>query len=72
VGVVVVLGEPSQVDGFALAGAIVIRADAPDQVRRAWDTLPPDTSLLVLTTTAAAALDGAVRPGDALTVVMPQ
>ena len=71
-GVIVVLGEATRVEGFALAGAIVIPADDPDAVRRACRSLPEDTSVVVLTEKAAVSLgDGAV-PRGVLTTVMPR
>jgi len=44
VGQVVVLGESVRVMGYALAGAVPIEADHPEQVRLAWQTLPADSS----------------------------
>ena len=70
---IVVLGEPARVGGFGLAGATVIEATGPEEVESAWRTLPPDTTLLVLTPRAAT-LVGARLPDRArLTwVVMPE
>ena len=72
-GTIVVLGEGVAVDSFALAGATVLRAEQPDDVRRAWRSLAPDTGVVVLTAAAAAALGAAVdeRADGVLTVVMP-
>jgi vacuolar-type H+-ATPase subunit F/Vma7 len=71
-GCVVVLGESVRVQGYALAGAVVMVAESPDEVRRAWDTMPHDTSLVVLTRAAAAVLDAAAltRMREPLTVEM--
>ena len=71
-GQVVVLGEPARVMGYALAGALVIEAEG-EEVARAWASLPPETSLVVLTPAAARALDRATlaERRDALVVTMP-
>lgn len=66
------LGESVRVQGYALAGAVVMVAESPDEVRRAWDAMPHDTSLVVLTRAAAAVLDaaGVSRRREPLTVAM--
>jgi vacuolar-type H+-ATPase subunit F/Vma7 len=72
-GRIVVLGETLAVAGFALAGATVISADDAAAVRRAWETLPADAAIVVLTAPAAAVLceaAGAPRAG-LLTIAMP-
>ncbi len=71
-GLVVVLGGAAQVNGFALGGATVIPAEYPDAVRRAWNLLPEDVAVVVLTHEAAAVMgvDAAKREG-VITVVMP-
>jgi vacuolar-type H+-ATPase subunit F/Vma7 len=71
-GQVVVLGEPARVMGYALAGALAIEAEG-EEVARVWASLPPDTSLVVLTPAAARALDQAFldQRHDALIVTMP-
>jgi vacuolar-type H+-ATPase subunit F/Vma7 len=67
-----VIGEPLRIYGFGLAGALVCpaptRADAVD----AWQNLPPDVAVVLLTQSAAAWLADALeaRP-DVLTVTMP-
>lgn len=72
-GRVAVLGEEPRIQGFALAGALVVPAATADAVRAAWAGLPEDVVLVVLTAAAAEALDGG--PGDPdgtrLTAVMP-
>ena len=68
----VVIGEPSRVEGFALAGVPVICAEGAQEVRLAWAALPSDAAVVVLTPRAAAALDDVPRPHDrALVAVMP-
>ena len=54
-GSVAVIGEASQVRGFALAGAAVLVADDPEAVRAAWRGLPDDVCVVILTEAAAAA-----------------
>lgn len=70
-GAVVVIGEAARVSGFALGGAAVVVAEDLEGVRLALGDLPADTSVVVLTSVAAAALGGAARHDDVLTVVMP-
>ncbi|MEU8849552.1 hypothetical protein AB0C70_25645 [Streptomyces sp. NPDC048564] len=73
-GQVAALGERARVVGLALAGAVVLLADDPDAVRRAWRSLPDGIDLVILTPAAAEALEsdvaapGARRP---LIAVMP-
>jgi vacuolar-type H+-ATPase subunit F/Vma7 len=67
-----VLGEEVAVQGYALAGAVVLPAEDAAAVRAAWAQLPDDVAVVVLTPAAARALPEeattALRP---LTVVMP-
>jgi vacuolar-type H+-ATPase subunit F/Vma7 len=71
-GRVVVLGEAARVDGFALAGATVIVAEGAGEVVRAWDQLPLDAEVIVLSSAAAIALEGAPPARDGtVVVVMP-
>lgn len=69
---VVALGESARVRGFVLAGVTVIETDQ-DGPEAAWEDLPDDTSLLVLTSAAADALgeDLKARP-RLLWTVMPE
>jgi vacuolar-type H+-ATPase subunit F/Vma7 len=70
---VAVLGEQVQVQGFALAGALVLEADDPAEVRAAWASLADDVAVVVLTPRAAEALQDRPPPGPGapLTVVLP-
>jgi len=71
-GRVVALGEAVRVEGFALAGATVLVAEAPDAVCRTWESMPDDVAVVLLTTNAAAALAHGEAPRkDVLTAVMP-
>lgn len=54
-----------------MAGASTMPAQSTDEVRRAWESLPSGTTLVILTAAAAAALDGRLSEADPLTVVMP-
>jgi vacuolar-type H+-ATPase subunit F/Vma7 len=62
---VVALGEAARVAGFALAGVTVLESDAGGPLA-AWDRLPDDTGLVVLTPMAADALAGHLRHDDRL------
>jgi vacuolar-type H+-ATPase subunit F/Vma7 len=71
-GRVAVIGERTQVDGYALAGAVVLGAETDEEVGSAWDNLPGDVDVVILTARAARCL-GSRRGGRLLplTVVMP-
>jgi len=68
-----VIGEAVRTAGFALVGAVVATAETPEETRAAWQALPPDVAVLVLTPSAAAWLGDtlAARP-DVLVEVMPE
>jgi vacuolar-type H+-ATPase subunit F/Vma7 len=67
-----VIGETVRVQGYALAGAVVYPAEDAGQARAAWQSLPPDIAVVVLTARAAAWLGDAPRRRDGvLPVVMP-
>jgi vacuolar-type H+-ATPase subunit F/Vma7 len=66
-----VLGEEASVQGYGLAGAVVLVAEDADAVRAAWDGLAEDVAVVILTPAAARALGGELRPELPLTVVMP-
>lgn len=57
-GPVVALGAPEDLAGFSMAGAMVLPASNPEEVRNTWAALPPGTALVILTRNAAAALPG--------------
>jgi hypothetical protein len=69
-GRVAALGEWARVEGFGLAGALVLGAEDPASVRAAWAGLDADVVLVVLTPEAAEALGDTTTAGR-LTVVMP-
>ncbi len=60
-GRIAVLGESVRVQGYALAGAVPLVAESPEEVWRAWSGLESDVDLVVLTPAAAAALGETVR-----------
>ncbi len=64
------IGEPALVSGYAMAGATTMPAQGSDEVRRAWESLPSGTTLVILTAAAADALGGRLS-GDPMTAVMP-
>ena len=66
-----VVGEPAVVAGYSMAGATVMPAEGPAEVRRAWEGLTPDTTLVILTTAAAAHLMDELRCPETLVAVMP-
>ncbi len=72
-GRVAVIGEGTAVAGYALAGALVLPAEDAPAVRAAWDRLPDDVDVVVLTAAAGDALGPrrhTTRPP--LAVVMPR
>jgi len=80
---VAVIGEGVRVQGFALAGALVLAAEDAAAARAAWRSLHPDVAMAVLTPRAAGWLrdvtgggaaappDGLPRRPGVLPVVMP-
>jgi vacuolar-type H+-ATPase subunit F/Vma7 len=72
-GTVAVVGERAVVEGYGLAGAVVVVAEEPEAVRSAVRGLPPDVALVILTRRAAAAPDPADLGStvDREVVVMP-
>jgi vacuolar-type H+-ATPase subunit F/Vma7 len=71
VGAVVVIGEPALVAGYAMAGATIMPARGPDEVRGSWENLPSGTTLVILTAAAADALGGRLDDAEPLAAVMP-
>ena len=66
---IAVVGESPRIDGWALAGALVAAAGGADAVRQAWDALPDDVEVVVVTAEAAQHLGD--RVGERLVVVLP-
>jgi vacuolar-type H+-ATPase subunit F/Vma7 len=67
---IAVIGESPRVDGWALAGALIVRASGPDEVRRAWALLPADVEVVVATPAVAEALGEEVA-NERLVVILP-
>ncbi len=66
-----VIGSTLAVEGYALAGAIVHAADSAAEATAAWEALPPDTALVIMTDSAAAWLaDRLPQRPDILTAMM--
>ncbi|BFV55356.1 hypothetical protein KCMC57_up04600 [Kitasatospora sp. CMC57] len=71
-GAVAAIGERTRVAGLALAGVVVLVAERPEEVRRAWAGLPEGAELVILTPDAARAVGRELEEGARpLTVVMP-
>jgi len=68
-GRIAVLGDPVPVQGWALAGLLIIPAGSASDVRAAWADLPPDVELVLVTMAAAQALRG--ETAARLTAVLP-
>lgn len=65
------LGEEVSVQGFGLAGAVVLVAEDPGAVRAAWAGLADDVAVVILTQAAARALGEMPTGGVPFTVVIP-
>ncbi len=71
-GRVAVIGEETAVSGYALAGVLVVPAEGDDEAHGAWNSLPDDVGVVILTAAAARALgDARTAKMLPLTVVMP-
>lgn len=72
-GRIAAIGTGSRVQGFALAGALAVAAETPDDVRNAWAALGGDVVLVILTPSAAEALADRIDDPSStrLTAVMP-
>lgn len=68
-----VIGESLRIHGYGLAGALLFPASDQPAVARAWQDLPDDVAVVVLTGQAARWLeDELARRPDVLPVVMPE
>ncbi|MBE1494019.1 vacuolar-type H+-ATPase subunit F/Vma7 [Amycolatopsis lexingtonensis] len=68
---IVAIGDEVEVSGFALAGVGVLPASTDGEVRTAWQELPGDVAVVILTVAAAGALAGELPVDRPLTVVLP-
>jgi vacuolar-type H+-ATPase subunit F/Vma7 len=71
IGTVAAIGTDVAVQGFGLAGALILAADGPDEVRAAWRSLPADVAVVILTREAATAVPDLAGVGLPLAVVVP-
>jgi vacuolar-type H+-ATPase subunit F/Vma7 len=72
-GIVVAIGEPLALQGFALAGVAVLTASTAAQARARWAGLGRDVALVLLTPPAADALgDLATTVRGPLVVTLPE
>ncbi|WP_024285177.1 hypothetical protein [Cellulomonas sp. KRMCY2] len=69
---VAAVGERALLEGYPLAGVLLVAAETADAVRLAWSSLPSAVGVVVLTPRAAAALGEATTdPRSPMTVVLP-
>ena len=66
-----VVGGRDDVERYRLAGAEGIVAEDPAAVVEAWEALPSDVSLVILTPASASHVRPDFRSGRPLTVVVP-
>jgi vacuolar-type H+-ATPase subunit F/Vma7 len=69
---IAVIGPGDRARGFALAGVTVLAAADAAEARAAWEALPPDTAVVILTAATHAALRAQLeaRP-SVLAAVLP-
>jgi vacuolar-type H+-ATPase subunit F/Vma7 len=69
---IVAIGERERVSAFAFAGVEVAAAERPEEMLAAWEALPEDVGVVILTPAAHAALAPELSERDQrLRVVMP-
>jgi vacuolar-type H+-ATPase subunit F/Vma7 len=61
-GRIAVLGEASHVAYYRLSGALVMVAESPKEILSAWNALPSDVDVVVVTAAAAAELAKHPKP----------
>jgi len=72
-GTVAAIGDPSVLVGYRLAGVLVHAAGGAAEAQSAWDTMPDDVALVLVTDIVAEALEQRMqRPGAPLSVVIPR
>lgn len=69
---VAAIGEASLLVGYALAGADIIDATDAQGVRAAWDELPADVELVLLTARSRDALGSRLDDSPVLWVEVPE
>lgn len=70
-GPIAAIGEPAELQGYALAGVTVLGAEGPDAVRSAWRRLDERTAVVILTEAAATYLADEMASAWPLTAVLP-
>ncbi len=68
---VAALGRWTELAGYPLAGVEVFDARTPEAVRRAWDSLPNDVAVVLLTAEARRSLPDPLLPRHRLWAVIP-
>jgi vacuolar-type H+-ATPase subunit F/Vma7 len=68
---VAAVGSWVELAGYALVGVEVVDASGPDDVRQAWEELPDDVGLVLLTPEARRSLPDTPLPRGRLWVVTP-
>jgi vacuolar-type H+-ATPase subunit F/Vma7 len=68
---VAALGRWTELAGYPLAGIEVFDASTPEAVRRAWDSLPNDVAVVLLTAEARRSLPDPLLPRHRLWAVIP-
>ena len=68
---VAAVGRWTELAGYPLAGVEVIDARTQEAVRRAWDSLPDDVALVLLTAEARRSLPDPLLPRPRLRAVIP-
>jgi vacuolar-type H+-ATPase subunit F/Vma7 len=68
---IVAIGEELLLAGYALAGVDVLPAEDAAAARAAWEALPADTGLVLLTRSAYAEVGRDVRGRRVLWAVLP-
>ncbi len=69
---VIAIGDSHELQGFALVGAIVVRARNDAEIERAWNDCADDAGLVILTAIAAHTLQERLdEQPDVLTAVLP-
>ena len=69
---VVAIGEPGLLEGYALAGVAVIDAGDDHAVQRAWEELPADVGLVLLSAASHCALAERLSERPLLWAVLPE
>jgi len=68
---VAAIGSWTELACYALVGVEVVDASGPEAVRRAWEELPEDVGVVLLTPEARRSLPGLLLPRELLWVVTP-